>query len=58
MIKQIKSMPWGVWVAAVFLLAVYGGMCFIVPMIGLGLFVGIGTILAIMRVAHYLQFGN
>lgn len=58
MIERIKSMPWGVMVAAVFLLVVYGGMCFIVPMIGLGLFVGIGTILAIMRVAHYLQWGE
>jgi len=58
MIEKIKSMPWGVMVSAVFLLVIYGGMCVIVPMIGLGLFVGIGTILAIMRVAHYLQFGN
>jgi hypothetical protein len=56
--KLIKDTPWGVWVAIVFLLAVYGGMCFIVPMIGLGLFVGIGTILAIMRIAHYLSYGN
>lgn len=58
MIKEIKSMPWGVMVAAVFLLVVYGGMCFMAPMIGLGLFVGIGTILAIMRVAHYLRWGD
>ena len=58
MIKQIKSMPWGVKVAVVFLIAVYVAMCFMVPMIGLGLGVGLGTILAIMRVAHYFQFGN
>jgi hypothetical protein len=56
--EKIKSMPWGVKVAAVFLLAVYVAMCFMVPMIGLGLGIGIGTILAIMRVAHYLHFGN
>ena len=58
MIKEIKSMPWGVKVAAVFLLAVYVAMCVMVPMIGLGLGVGIGTILAAMRIFHYLHFGN
>ena len=58
MIKQIKSMPWGVKVAAVFLLAVYVLMCVMVPMVGIALGIGIGTILSIIRVAHYLHFGN
>ena len=58
MIKQIKSMPWGVWVAAVFLLAVYVLMWVMMPIVGSALTVGIGTILAIARVAHYFQFGN
>jgi hypothetical protein len=56
MIEQIKSMPWGVKVAAVFLLAVYVAMCFIVPMVGLVLTVIIGTILSILRVVHYLNY--
>jgi hypothetical protein len=56
--KLIKDTPWGVWVAIVFLLAVWVTMCFMVPMIGLGLGVGIGTILAIARVVHYLNYGN
>jgi hypothetical protein len=56
--EQIKSIPWGVKVAVVFLLAVYVAMCMMAPMIGLGLGlgVGIGAILAIARVVHYLQF--
>jgi hypothetical protein len=58
MIKLIKSMPWGVKVALVFLLAVYVLMCIMVPWIGLGLGVGVGTILSILRVAHYFQFGD
>jgi hypothetical protein len=56
--QLIKSMPWGVWVALVFLLAVYVLMCFMAPMVGLGLGVGIGTILSILRVLHYLNYGN
>ena len=56
--EQFKSMPWGVKVAVVFLLAVYVAMTIMVPMVGLGLAVGIGTILSIMRVAHYFQYGE
>ena len=56
--EQIKSMPWGVKVAAVFLLAVYVLMCFMAPIVGLALTVGIGTILSIARVIHYLNHGN
>jgi hypothetical protein len=58
LIKNFKDMPWGVKVAIVFLLAVYVLMCFMAPMVGLGLTVGIGTILAIARVVHYLEHGN
>lgn len=56
--EQFKSMPWGVKVAVVFLLAVYVAMTIMVPTVGLGLAVGIGTILSIMRVAHYFQYGE
>jgi hypothetical protein len=55
---RFKDIPWGVMVAAVFLLAVYVLMCFMAPMVGLGLGVGIGTILSIVRVVHYLNYGN
>jgi hypothetical protein len=56
--ERFKDIPWGVWVAAVFLLAVYVLMCLMAPMVGLGLGVGIGTILSILRVVHYLNYGN
>jgi uncharacterized membrane protein YGL010W len=56
--ERIKDMPWGVKVAAVFLLAVYVLMCFMAPIVGLALTVGIGTILSIARVIHYLNHGN
>lgn len=55
---RFKDVPWGVYVAAVFLLAVYVLMCMMAPMVGLGLGVGIGTILSILRVLHYLNYGN
>jgi Na+/melibiose symporter-like transporter len=55
---QFKDVPWGVWVAAVFLLAVWVLMCFMAPMVGLSLTVGIGTILSIARILHYLSNGN
>ena len=55
---QFKDVPWGVWVAAVFLLAVWVLMCFMAPMVGLALTVGIGTILSIARVIHYWSYGN
>jgi hypothetical protein len=54
--ELIKSLPSGVKVAAVFLLAVYALMCFMVPMVGIGLGVGIGTMLAIARIIHYLTY--
>ena len=55
---QFKDVPWGVWVAAVFLLAVYVLMCSMAPMVGFALTVGIGTILSIGRILHYLSYGN
>jgi hypothetical protein len=58
MIEHIKNMPWGVKVAAVFLLAVYVLMWVMMPIIGSALTVGIGTILSIARVIHYLNHGN
>ena len=56
--ERFKDVPWGVWVAAVFLLAVYVLMCFMAPIVGLALTVCIGTILAVIRIAHYLSYGN
>ncbi len=58
MTTRFKDVPWGVYVAAVFLLAVYVLMCMMAPMVGLALTVGIGTILSILRVLHYLNYGN
>jgi uncharacterized membrane protein YGL010W len=55
---QFKDVPWGVWVAAVFLLAVYVLMWVMMPIVGSALTVGIGTILSIARVLHYLSHGN
>jgi hypothetical protein len=54
--ERIKSFPLGVKVAAVFLLSVYVAMCFMEPILGLALGIVLGTILAIIRVAHYLHF--
>jgi hypothetical protein len=56
-IKELKELPSGVKVAALFLLAVYVAMCFMVPIIGLGLGASIGTFLAILRIMHYLNHG-
>ena len=55
---QFKDVPWGVWVAAVFLLAVYVLMWVMMPIVGSALTIGIGTILSIARVLHYLSHGN
>ena len=55
---RFKDIPWGVWVAAVFLLAVYVLMWVMMPIVGSALTVGIGTILSIARVLHYLSHGN
>jgi hypothetical protein len=55
---RFKDVPWGVWVAAVFLLAVWVLMWVMMPIVGSALTVGIGTILSIARVLHYLSHGN
>ena len=56
--KFIKDTPWGVIVAIVFLLAVWVLMWVMMPIVGSALTVGIGTILAVIRIAHYLSYGN
>jgi hypothetical protein len=56
--ERFKDVPWGVWVAAVFLLAVWVLMWVMMPIVGSALTVGIGTILSIARVLHYLSHGN
>jgi hypothetical protein len=55
---QFKDVPWGVYVASVFLVLVYVMMCFVYPAVLFGLTVGIGTLLSITRVLHYLSNGN
>ena len=55
---RFKDVPWGVKVAAVFLLAVWVLMWVMMPIVGSALTVGIGTILSIARVLHYLSHGN
>lgn len=56
--RLIKDTPWGVIVAIVFLMAVYVLMWVMMPIVGSALTVGIGTILAIARVSHYLSHGE
>ncbi len=56
--EQNKSMPWDVKVAIVFLLMLYVTMCFIAPVIWLGMTAVVGTLLSIARVLHYLSNGN
>jgi len=56
--EQIKSMPFGVKVATLFLLAVYALMCMMAPIVWFALTVGLGTILSIARIIHYLSHGN
>jgi len=56
--QLIKDTPWGVMVAIVFLLVVYVTLCVMAPWVGLGLGAVIGTILSILRVGHYLTYGN
>jgi hypothetical protein len=56
--KLIKDTPWSVWVAIVFLLAVYVLMCSLAPMVGLILSLSIGSILSFLRIMHYLNHGN
>lgn len=56
--EQIKSMPWGVMVAIVFLLVLYVTLCLFAPVFWLGLTAAVGTFLSIARVIHYLNHGN
>ena len=56
--EQIKSMSRSVKVAIVFLLLLYVAMCFMVPIFGLVLGIGAGTILSIIRVWYYLTYGD
>jgi hypothetical protein len=55
---QFKNAPWGVYVAAVFLVLVWITMCFVYPALFFGLTVGIGTVLSIARLLHYFSYGN
>jgi len=55
---KFKDVPWGVYVAAVFLVLVWVMLCFVYPALLFGLTVGIGTVLSLARVLHYLSYGN
>jgi hypothetical protein len=56
--ELIKNAPWTVRVSALFLLIIFGLMCFMVPMVGVALFVTIGTMLSLIRVLAYLLNGE
>jgi hypothetical protein len=55
---RFKDVPWGVYVALVFLVLVWVMLCFVYPAVLFGLTVSIGTLLSILRVLHYLSYGN
>jgi hypothetical protein len=58
MIKRIKTMPWGVKVAAVFLLICYIALLFLSPEIWLILNFVIGLFAAINRIIEYNVSGH
>jgi len=58
LIELIKDTPWGVIVAIVFLLAMFVTLCVMAPWVALGLGAVVGTFLSILRVLHYLNWGN
>ena len=58
MIKQIKSMPWGVMVAAVFLIALYVALCIAAPVFWLCFGLAVGAYFAVLRLAHYFRYGE
>jgi hypothetical protein len=55
---QFKDVPWGVYVASIFLVLVWVMMCFVYPAVLFSLTFSIGTLLSILRVLHYLSHGN
>ena len=56
--EQIKSMPWSVKVAVLFLLTVYITMCVMVPGFGIVISVIIGIVLSVLRIFHYFVYEN
>lgn len=58
LIELIKDTPWGVTVAVVFLITVFVTLCFVAPVAMLFLGGLIGVVLSILRVLHYMNYGN
>ena len=56
--ELIKNAPWTVRVSALFLLIIFGLICFMEPILGLALVVTIGTMLSLIRVLSYLLNGE
>jgi hypothetical protein len=56
--ERIKNVPWTVRISALFLLILFGLICFMVPILGLALVVTIGTILSLIAVLDYLFNGG
>ncbi len=58
LIKEIKSCPWGVKVALLFLFLVFCVTFFLVPKLVLLIIICIGVLLSILRIDHYLKYGD
>ena len=55
---NFKSVPWGVYVAVIFLVLFYVMIGIAFPMLTFVLTTTIGTVLSFMRISHYLRNGN
>ena len=58
LLELIKDTPWGVTVAIVFLITVFVTLCFVAPVATLIVGGLIGVVLSILRIGHYLTYGN
>jgi uncharacterized membrane protein HdeD (DUF308 family) len=56
--ELIKNAPWTVWVSALFLLILFGLICFMEPILGLTSVVTIGAMLSLIKVLDYLFNGE
>lgn len=58
MIKKIKAAPRGVILSALFLLCLYAALAIAAPLLWFFATICFGTIVAALRLAHYLDTGN
>jgi hypothetical protein len=58
LLELIKDTPWGVTVAIVFLFTVFVTMFVMAPVATLIVGGLIGVVLSILRIGHYLTYGN